>query len=212
MTAAILKRRCALIANAAALFAIGAAAQQQMPPTLRQRAAKEGHVHAAPIIDWFCCSDLTQLVKHSTLIVRGKVMDFESRLSDDEYSVFTDYTIDIQNIYKQTRDGSVVPGAKIQATRLGGHLLVDGHPVEYDASPPIAKGVVQMFFITCSDAHCSFTGFDGAVSLDNGHVSCGAKPDVVWKPYCGMNTDDFVSAVKEKVASSIATTNSSTKP
>ena len=53
-------------------ISIPAAAQQQMPPTLRERAAKEGHVRTGAIVDYTCCSDLTELVKHSDIIVRGR--------------------------------------------------------------------------------------------------------------------------------------------
>jgi len=129
-------------------------------------------------------------------------------LSDDERRVWTDYTINIQEVYKQVGNQFFVPGAKIQVTAMGGQLLVDGHPVEYNVSPPIPKDIVEMFFITaCTDIHCAgpylFVGRDGAISLDNGQVTCSAKPDGIQRPYCGMAADGFKSVVKEKVASSI---------
>jgi hypothetical protein len=210
LTSGALMSRCCVVAALIAVTFSAVAAQQQMPPTLRERAAKEGHVRAGAIVDWTCCKDLAELVQHSTLVARGEVTDFKSRLSDDEREVWTDYTIDIQQIYKQTGKGNLGPGAKIQVFKLGGRLVVDGHPVEFDVSgsPPIPKGVVHMFFITvCSTAHCadpySFVAADGAISLENERVSCTDKPHVVWRSYCGTSEDSFISAVKEKVALSI---------
>ena len=200
--------RCGALAVLMAISLLGAGAQQKMPPTLRERAAKEGHVHAGAIVDYTCCADLADLVKHSDIIVRGEVTDSKARLSGDERQVWTDYTINIQEVYRQVGNAGSIPGRKIQVATLGGHLLLDGHPVEYNVSPPIPKGVVEMFFIsTCINIHCAgpnlFVGGDGAISLDNGQVTCSAKPDGVQKPYCGMTADGFISAVKEKVAWSI---------
>jgi hypothetical protein len=95
-------------------------------------------------------------------------------------------------------------------TGNAGYFVVDGHPVEYDVgSPPIPQGMPEIFFIgTCNSPNCSTpytfaVGSLGAISLENGRVSCSARPHRVWKPYCGMNADSLISAVKEKVASSI---------
>jgi hypothetical protein len=185
----------------------------------------EGHVHAGAIVDYVggCCADLADLVKRSEIIVRGRVTDSNGRFSHDEREVWTDYTISVQEIYKQGGKSSVVPGAKIQTTRLGGHLVVysatpqwhppellAAHLVEYDVgTSPIPQGMPEIFFIaTCGGPECSgrYSFFPGleAISLDNGQVSCSARPSRVWKPYCGMTTDNFISAVKETVASLLA--------
>jgi hypothetical protein len=203
--------RCGLLAVLMASSFFGAGAQQKMPPTLRERAAKEGHVRTGAIVDYVggCCADLADLVKRSEIIVHGKVTDSNGRLSHDEREVWTDYTISIQEIYKQGGKSSLAPDAKIQVTRLGGYMLVDGHPVEYDVDPPIPQGMPDLFFIaTCNGPECSMAytfepGSLGTISLENGQVSCGARPHPVWKPYCGTTADSFRSAVKEKVASSI---------
>jgi len=169
-----------------------------------------------------CCADLADLVKRSEIIVRGKVTDSDGRFSHDEREVWTGYTISVQEIYKPGGKSSFVPGAKIQTTRLGGHVVVYGatpqwhppeplaaHLVEYDVgTSPIPQGMPEIFFIaTCSGPECSgrYSFFPGleAISLDNGQVSCSARPSRVWKPYCGMTTDNFISAVKEKVASPV---------
>ena len=193
--------------------------------TLRERALKEGHVHAGAIVDYVPggFADLADLVKHSEIIVRGKVTDSIGRFSHDERQVWTDYTISIQEIYKQGGKTSFAPGAKIQVTRLGGHLFVYGatpkwhppeplpaNPVEYDVGPsPVSEGTPEIFFIgTCSGPECSvgytFVPGLGAISLENGQVSCSARPHPVWKPYCGRTADSFISAVKETVASLLA--------
>jgi hypothetical protein len=157
-----------------------------------------------------CCADLADLVKRSPIIVRGEVTDCNGRLSLDKREIWTDYTINIQEIYKQVGKSSFAKGAKIRVTRLGGYFVVDGHPVEYDVgSPPIPQGMPEIFFIStcnspdCSTAYTFAVGSLGAISLENGQVSCSAKPHPVWKPYCAMTADSLISAVREKVAASI---------
>ena len=188
---------------------LGAGAQQTMPPTLRERAAKEGRVRAGAIVDYVggCCVDLADLVKRSEIIVLGEVADSKGKLSHDETEVWTDYTISIQEIYKQGVKSSFAPGARIQATRRGGHMLIDSHPVEYNVgTSPIPQGIPEIFFIaTCSGPECSgaYSFFPGleAVCLDNGQVSCSARPSRVWKPYCGVNASSFISTLKQVVMS-----------
>src|SRR5437588_12547974 len=54
-------------------------------PTLREEAAKNGYARKAPIIDYFgCCKDLDDLLQKSELIVRGRPVYENPRLSDDE--------------------------------------------------------------------------------------------------------------------------------
>src|SRR5439155_9839253 len=68
-------------------------------PTLREEAAKNGYARKAPIIDYFgCCKDLDDLLQKSELIVRGRAVYENPRLSDDEMSVWTDYTIEVLEV------------------------------------------------------------------------------------------------------------------
>lgn len=113
--------------------------------SLRERALKEGHVHAGAIVDYLggCCADLADLVKRSEIIVRGKVTDSDGRFSHDEREVWTDYTISVQEIYKQGGKSSFVPGAKIQTTRRGGHLVVYGATPQWHPPEPLAAHLVE---------------------------------------------------------------------
>lgn len=74
-------------------------------------------------------------------------------------------------------------------------------------SPPISQGIPGIFFFSpCNFPDCS-TGYQfavgsmGAISLENGQVSCNARPHPVWKPYCGTTADSFISTLKQKVPS-----------
>ena len=154
-----------------------------------------------------CCSDLADLAQRSEMIVRGEVTDCNGRLSNDKRGIWTDYTISIEEIYKQGGKSSFAPGAKIQVTREGGFVLVDDHWVEYDVgSPPIPQAMPEVFFIgTCNAPECSrpytfAVGVLGAISLENRQVSCSARPHPVWKPYCGITASSFISTLKQKVA------------
>ena len=81
-------------------------------------------------------ADLADVVKHSE-IVRGRVTDYSGRFSHDEREVWTDYTISIQEIYKQGGKSNFAPGAKSQATRLCGHLVVYGDTSQWHPPEPI---------------------------------------------------------------------------
>lgn len=202
--------RCGALVALMAISFSWVVAQEKQPC---ERAAKDGHVrHKGAIVDDAsgCCADLADLVKRTDIIIRGEVTDCNGRVPTDKMEIWTDYTISIQEIYKQAGKSSFAPGGKIQVSRLGGFALVDGHPVEYDVgSPPIPQGVPEIFFISpchtpgCSAGYGYAVGSLGAISLENRQVSCSARPHRVWKPYCGMPADSFISAVKEKVASSI---------
>lgn len=157
-----------------------------------------------------CCTDLADLAYRSKIIVRGEVTDCIGRLSQDKREVWTDYTISIEEIYRQAGKSSLVPGEKIQVTRLGGYFVVDGHrAVEYDVgSSPISQGIPEIFFFArCDSPDCTtayrFAGPDGssfgAISLENGQVSCSGRPSPVWKPYCRTTASSFISTLKRKV-------------
>ena len=145
---------------------LAAGAQQN----LRERALKEGHVHAGAIVDYVggCCADLADLVKRSETIVRGKVTDsnggswvrhpvggWQTRISGrageraasscphDEKEVWTDYTISIPELYKQGEGSSFAPGAKILATKLGGQLLVYGPTPQWHPPEPLPAHLVE---------------------------------------------------------------------
>ena len=139
--------RCGALAVLMASSFSCAVAQQKMTC---ERGPKDWPVrHTGAIVDYIggCCTDLAELVKRSESIVRGEVTDCNGRLSSDKMTIWTDYTINIQGIYKQDGKSNFAPGAKIRVTREGGYFVVDGHPVEYDVgSPPIPQGMPEIFF------------------------------------------------------------------
>lgn len=209
MSIPIAGRYGALVALMAISFSC-AVAQEKLPC---EHAPKDWPVHhTGAIVDDIsgCCSDLADLAQRSEIIVRGEVTDCIGRLSQDKREVWTDYTISIQEIFRQAGKSSLAPGTKIQVTRLGGYFLFDDHRgLEYDVgSSPIPEEISGIFFFgPCNFPDCT-TGYQfavgvlGTISLENGQVSCSAKPHRVWKPYCGTTASSFISTLKQKVPSS----------
>lgn len=202
--------RCGVLVALMAISFSCAVAQEKLPC---ERAPKDSPVrHTGAIVDDIsgCCTDLADLAYRSEIIVRGEVTDCIGRLSLDKREVWTDYTISIQEIYRQAGKSSLAPGTKIQVTRLGGYFLFDDHRgLEYDVgSSPIPEEIPGIFFFSpCNFPDCT-TGYQfavgvlGTISLENGQVSCSAKLHRVWKPYCGTTADSFISALKQKVPTS----------
>lgn len=205
--------RCGVLVALMAISFSCAAAQEKLPC---EKAPKDSPVrHTGAIVDDIsgCCTDLADLAYRSQIIVRGEVTDCNGRLSLDKKEVWTDYTVSVEEIYRQGGKGSFAPGEKIQVTRLGGYFVGDGHRgLEYDVgSLPIPQGAPGIFFIArCDSPDCTtayrFAGpagsSFGAISLENGRVSCSGRPSPVWKPFCGMTASSFISALRQKVPSS----------
>jgi len=178
-------------------------------PTLREEAAKNGYARKAPIIDYFgCCKDLDDLLQKSELIVRGRAVYENPRLSNDEMSVWTDYTIEVLEVYKQLGD-NLAPGAKLVVSKLGGHLLVDGHPVQEDIrqSPGLPLNSPQLLFIDkcipsglCPALY--LFGDNAAVSLENAKITCNKGQTIsgTLHGYCGMPIGEFLAVVKQELA------------
>lgn len=200
--------RCGVLVVLMAISFSCAVAQEKLPC---EHAPKDWPVrHTGAIVDDIsgCCTDLADLAYRSKIIVRGEVTGCSGRLSNDK-TIWTDYTISIQAVYRQPGKNSFAPGAKIQVTREGGFVLAGDHWVEYDVgSPTIRQGTPEIFFIgTCNAPECSTpytfgVGVLGAISLENGQVSCTARPHPVWKPYCGTTEESFISTLKQKVPTS----------
>jgi hypothetical protein len=99
---------------------------------------------------------MADLVKRSDLIVRGRITSQVSRLSDDESTVYTDYTITPGRILKKPVELgiSAAPGAvpEIIMQQPGGKVVVDGLHLETqtdvsDSDNPILVNAEYVFFL-----------------------------------------------------------------
>jgi hypothetical protein len=139
-------------------------------------------------------------------VVRGRIVDEKAKLSEDEETISTDYTIEVHEIYKQVGD-HVDLGSKIVASKMGGRLLLDGHPVQMDVldRPPLAHDISQVFFL--SRCHSCSTPYKfmpvAAISLASTKFDCQTKQERVAPivgGYCGKSVDDFRADLKASIA------------
>jgi hypothetical protein len=179
--------------------------QQGRDMTLREEAAAKGRVHKTIIIDSIgCCADFDELVHRSPFIIRGTVISAVARLSPDEKSVWTDYTVRVETVYRAVPTG-ITPGATIVAAQQGGSIVLDGHTVQVDVpqQPVISKDLPYIFFLgKCAGAGCGapylFMGDEGALSLADDSASCKSRSAIFTK-FCGFSAKRFLATLEEKV-------------
>ncbi|HXE74598.1 MAG TPA: hypothetical protein VNN18_03035 [Candidatus Xenobia bacterium] len=185
---------------------------QEKGETLREKARKHGSVwtggygHAPRDLVNF-----DDLVTRSNYIIRGRVVDEKTRLSEDERHVVTDYTIEVLEVFKQ-ENGSPSVGERLVVSKRGGNVVVEGHPIRYDTpwSPPVPWLVEHVFFVQRSQSRYRsgpliFTGFElGIFELGKNKVTCSAcerVPHPVMKDLEGKSVREFIQFLKDRVSS-----------
>lgn len=179
---------------------------QNKVATLPEKAARKGFLHEAEIVDYIgCCRDIDERIQKSDLIVGAQVIDEKATLNPAQTEVYTDYTVQIDDVYK----GMVNPGARLLVQKRGGRISVDGHPIQIDVrgSPMLLHGSSYILFLSkCITGICTapylLTYQEAAVELKDGRVACPAKPGEttqLFRVYCGMSHADFLTALKEKI-------------
>ncbi len=202
--------RCVLFLGLTALAVLPTGNSQSKLPTLREEAAKKGHVRIILTVDSFVGKDMQDVISHSDLIIRGRVVGESARLSTSEMDVWTDYSIEVVKINAQGKN-EITPGGQVKVTKLGGKVTVDGHLVQEDTPdfPPIPHGAEHIFFLSaCENTTCQyhFVGSDyGVIPFKDGKVVCSIKRrsgSPVLGPYCGMTEADFVATLKKMISTS----------
>ncbi|MFQ5696178.1 MAG: hypothetical protein ACE5HB_09335 [Terriglobia bacterium] len=112
------------------------------------------------------------LIVGSDLIVVGQVVGERARLSHDASTVFTDYTIEIDDVLVDVQQRAA-PGQRLIAARSGGHLLVDGVAVHVESIdfPPLSWLVPYVFFLKAEeDGYRFWGGAQGVWEIRKGRV------------------------------------------
>jgi hypothetical protein len=153
---------------------------------------------------------LAQLVKRSDLIVKGQVVSETARLSEDESTVLTDYTVEIAEVLKDTQR-EFKAGDSVTVSKYGGSILIDGKPAEVDTPtfPPIPVKVPGLFFVVRADKPNHFwqrtfsLGDFGVWLFKNGTLNCKTerkKAVPYTSNFCGKSDSDVLAAVMRYVA------------
>lgn len=194
-----------LVFSATAAYGQPGAAKQ---PTLREQVRAKGNV-------WFFyhgerlfspITNLSTLVEHSDLVVKGRVVDEKTRLSDDEYYVLTDYTVEILEVYKDS--GRIHPVDKrVIVTQAGGQLLVEGWPVRMDTPlPPIKWIQPHIFFVKRFNdsfgANYLTVSEAGSLPIKDSKIVCDTHPGrrgPATAEICGDTEENAVRKLREKL-------------
>lgn len=180
---------------------------QVKAPTLRDKVRKKAFVWQSSLPEWRTLVTFEDLITRSDVIVRGRVVDEKTRLSRNEHMVWTDYTIEVLEVYKAQRPLTV--GARLVVTKTGGNLLLEGKPVRIDTPwfSPIPWIAPHVFFIAGSmltDAQYSFTGNEvGVFRIKKGNIAAhgfGKKNHPIIDEFHKKSEDEFLRLLKEKVA------------
>lgn len=67
-----------------------------------------------------------ELARESDVVIRGKVVNKESQITENDGFVFTDYEILVSEVLKNDREARLDTGMTITVTRPGGKVLVGG--------------------------------------------------------------------------------------
>lgn len=192
------------VANSAATVP---APGQVIAPTLRDEVRKNGFAWQISYPEDRALATFDLLISRSDLILRGRVVDEKTRLSKDELSVLTDYTVEVADLLKDPRHLTSV-GGRLVVTKSGGNLLLEGKPVRIDTPnfPPIPWLTPHVFFIQRSDsadAQYYFTGVGiGVLAIENRKISCQGRErqrHPATRGLCGKAESEFLQFLKEKM-------------
>ena len=121
-------------------------------------------------------------------VVRGRVVDAAARLSEDGKTIWTDYTIEVLDIYKHPNP-TPAAGSTLTARAEGGNLARGGNVVAIvnELFPPLPWAREHIFFLRRPKSDEPYQFLDGAMSVfrldDEGKMRCHA-PRAAWDFLC----------------------------
>jgi len=121
-------------------------------------------------------SFLGELARESDAIIRGKVTNRVSRITEDEGFIFTEYDILVTEVLKNNVAARLNVGSTIDVTRPGGKVLLDGVIVKardhYFAALPVNGHEILLFlqFIKETGAYKA-TRYSGSFELNGSTVT-----------------------------------------
>ena len=135
----------------------------------------------------------------SKLVIIGTVTGSKAVMTTNKAAVYSEFTIRIENVLKQSRDRTLQAGQVVSADRLGGRVrYLNGAVMLYlndwhDLPEPCGN---YLFFLDGKDIENPNYKIVTAYLLKNEKVSpldSGAK----FREYSGRKKDDFIQLVKE---------------
>jgi hypothetical protein len=162
-----------------------AVAAQEAVESLKDIARRNGGVASSKIDGESPSMSIRDLAQQSDLIVRGRLERITTRLSDDESTVFRDFTVTSLVVIKQRADLSQarrpaqLPALTLR--QLGGRILVDGLTLTTttnfeDRETPMEAGQEYILFLSSAPASRSTTMSTGSGVFQLMSAHWGAFP------------------------------------
>ena len=150
--------------------------------------------------------DVAEVLRQTNVIVRGIVGQPISRLSDDEFDVYTDYEIlDSTVLYADVVFGTAKAGAApaVVVTQLGGTAAVNGIPYtqKEEGLDPLRSGMEAVFLLERVDGKLQIAGtFFGVFEISGGDLRPLTSRDTFALEYRGVQAtaavDDLVARLR----------------
>jgi hypothetical protein len=196
----------------ASCFLQGSPAQNK-ERTLRDEANEKGSASRASYPEDLFLATLDQLVARSDLIIVGRVVDEKTRLSADEDYVFTDYTVEVLEILKDSAQHTEI-GKRLTVSKEGGNVVVDGRPIRVDTPtfPGLRWITPHLLFLARpkgagADVQWHFVGGTlGALEINDDRFVCRGKDLKLGHPIthavCNKPgaKEDFLQRVRDTIA------------
>lgn len=111
-----------------------------------------------------------KLTGESDAVVRGRVADSTSGITDDGNFVFTDYSVIVNEVLKNNEKAPLTSGTTITVTFPGGKVLIDDVIVKTSSNAfgplPVSSHVVLFLSFLPETGDYKITRYNGAFELD----------------------------------------------
>jgi hypothetical protein len=125
--------------------------------------SSEGHSEIKEYLEKMACS--------SDLVILGKVLAKTSQLTEDDKSIFTDYQVELEQVFKSRANRMLKQGDVVTITRSGGAVELDGRIIRvYDKTyKALRHGKTYVLFLKFDSSADTFipTDRDGTFSFEN---------------------------------------------
>ncbi len=149
----------------------------------------------------------------SDLIVIGEIVNANAYLSNDKSGIYTEFTIRVEETLKNDVSNKVAQGDSITADRMGGFVRYpNGQKVRYmnggDDLPRV--GSKYVLFLTSDKQSPNYKILNGQELKDDGVIPLDLERR--FDEFKGMSKQNFIEAVRNKIAQSSSSKEPRRKP
>lgn len=183
-----MRNQALLLSGVLLLAAATPAPGQSQGDTLVEQARAHNGVRRVIHPEYPLYYSLPERFVQSDLVIRGRVVDEAARLSDDDRTIWTDYTIEILTVFKPAKGGPAVHSTVVARTE-GGNLVVEGQPISVvnESFPSLPWVREHIFLFRRSSQSGVYDFLDGPKTVirrdDEGKVRC-TLPKLEWDFLC----------------------------